>query len=311
MVKFNWKQLILPLIIIIGLAFLFYGIFQNSDLFSIIFNNFFIILGSAIVIFGILYFIIKKWSFDSKTKMGVIINVLAIVATILAALLGAYLGTSGSEHLLKEQTTLLKQNAAKAFYFDVSAFRDQVSNDIPNYENSINYDECQPILLSEKIYNGNEAYTIYQNEISSFDSNLSLDLYNFYRFLNHAENLRQNVLQRHADIISHNYTVSISDWPISPLNPDRGVLMIPTPMTTLTDYDVEEASYLYPWGTDNHLKFCTLLYYDPNGPNQKNNDIIREITDSMTLKREIITAYNMTPSLLDELNSEIYHTQRS
>jgi hypothetical protein len=308
MVKFNRAHSHL-IIIIIGSLLLFYGIINNSTILKTILNNFFIILGSVLVILGIIYLIFTEVPSDSP-KAVVMVNILMIVATILAALLGAYLGTSGSRDLIKEQNILAKQNAAKAFYFDILAFTDQISDDITTYENNIKYKSCWPILLKERIYVGNNAYNNYKNEISSFDPNLSLELFNFYRVLDHSEELRQELIKNHEEMTNHNFTYSMSDWVTSPLNPHRSLFVLnasPYPMSfnTLTSKDLYDASKRYQWGPDEDLKDCILFYYDPRGSQQKNDAIIQDISLSIELEREIILNYNHTPSLLYNLSKEI------
>jgi hypothetical protein len=272
-------------------------------------DNIFLIIGSGIVASCILYYIFTEIGFNTP-EMGLIINILAIVATILAALFGAYLGTSGSRDLIKEQNTLEKQNAAKAYYFDILAFRDQVSNDIPTYENNINYNSCQPVLLKERIYVGNHANDNYKNSISSFDPNLSLELSNFYRVMDHSEELRQELIRNHEEITDNNYSYSYSDWATSSLNPQRALIVInkspyPLSFNTLTSKDIYDASRRYQWGPDEDLKNCILTYYDPSNSQQENDAIIQDITLSIVLEREIILEYDHTRSLLYNLSKEI------
>jgi hypothetical protein len=227
-------------------------------------------------------------------KWDKIIAILGVIATIVAAFLGAYLGTSGSRDLVKEQNNALKKNIATAFYIDISSLMDDWSAIAPQFEKDLNNNTCSiSYSIRGEYYSNNGIYYSYQNEITSLNPNLSRDLFAFYTNVSKAEQLNKVTIGEMSKIDLPKFT-AVSIWSSS----------------TNSGYNFNESERqsiyeIYPWGSDEQLKYCILQTYNPMISNDQNDARIRSVMTSLQMKRSLVNAYHQAPSLLDELNDTI------
>lgn len=266
------------------------GLSRYFDIWKAYSDNFFIIVGILIVLGSIFYLITRE---DSGSKnIAVIINILAILATISAALFGAYLGSSGARDLWKEQNNEAKQNVAAALYVEISSLQEDWSSIVPLDKDDIKNNKFSITEPIRPYYSDKGLYYSFQTEIASYNPNLSTSLYIFYNEVIKADNNRVSIIEN-LNGINQNYNIQIFD--MSPT---------PTSIYNFSELEIEQISKMYPWGDDDKLKSLTLQYYNPTRTFEQNSKYIKAARSSLQMKRSIIKAYDMIPPLLTALNNE-------
>jgi len=282
-------------------------IFVYPDVANIIENNFFLILAIILIVSGIILHILSyeprytdtdgKKEKDTR-KLDLIVNIIAIIATILAALFGAYLGTSGSRDLIKQQNLEIKHNVANALKTDIMSIRDDWSaNIIPEDESDLDNNTCMGYIPMNPLYSNQGVYYAYQAQIASFNPNLSLSLFDFYTKVNHLEMMREslNIADTSAE---SNVKIPITDW--------TGGMT--STSNNFTESQIQNISTLFPWGSDLGLKTCTIGVIDPDLTPAQNYARIIRAREAYNLENGIIEAYKQIPDLLNQLNQTLNET---
>jgi len=229
----------------------------------------------------------KIKDYDSILKL--VIAILGIIATILAAFYGASLGIQGSQDLWKKQNDLTKQNVGKALYIEISRYQPiykQTSDDYKleqlNFkENNILY---PPKILRNQIYPNYLLYFTYQKEISSFSPRLSDLLFTYYTDLLSAEEYRKFIVENPHAIPTVYSPRGTSGYTCERVKND--------PITSnYKSISEEECMLIYS-------------YTDPYLSIEDNQKIFTAIIASNRMKNDIIEASEITPEILSLLKNE-------
>jgi hypothetical protein len=143
--------------------------------------------------------------FSKSGSNGSLKRDLALV--IISGLIGS-LGSYGvSNALAHEQQKSEEKNVAQALYIDISDISDHFNSTLEKANSSengaANSDKNQTSITYDPrpYYSNNGLYFVYLTEIYKFDSDLSADLYDYYKTVMDIEYKRQYI----SDHISKNY----------------------------------------------------------------------------------------------------------
>lgn len=115
---------------------------------------------------------------ESSEAFGVILKLLP---SILGAVVGGAIGLTSSYLMWRKQVSFNKKNGARALYEEISRLEVDLKNLLAPYS----------AVLVLPIYSKEGLFFIFNREISFFDPELSTKIFNFYGWLNRAENIRQ------------------------------------------------------------------------------------------------------------------------
>jgi hypothetical protein len=115
---------------------------------------------------------------ESSEKFGVILKVLP---PVLGAGVGGTIGFTSSYLMWKKQNRFNQKNIACALYLEISRLEEHLKKLL----------EHDSLLIALPIYSEQGLFFIFTKEISFFEPELSTKIFNFYGWLNQAENIRQ------------------------------------------------------------------------------------------------------------------------
>jgi len=115
---------------------------------------------------------------ESSEKFGVILKVLP---PLLGALVGGTIGFTSSYLMWKKQNRFNQKNIARALYGEISHLEEHLKKLL----------EHDSLLIALPIYSEQGLFFIFTKEISFFEPELSTKIFDFYGWLNQAENIRQ------------------------------------------------------------------------------------------------------------------------
>ena len=115
---------------------------------------------------------------ESSEKFGVILKVLP---PVLGAVVGGTIGFTSSYLMWTKQNRFNQKNIARALYSEISRLEEHLKKLLKH----------DSLLLALPIYSGQGLFFIFTKEISFFEPELSTKIFDFYGWLNQAENIRQ------------------------------------------------------------------------------------------------------------------------
>jgi hypothetical protein len=115
---------------------------------------------------------------ESSEKFGVILKVLP---PVLGAVVGGTIGFTSSYLMWTKQNRFNQKNLARALYLEISRLEEHLKKLL----------EHDSLVLALPIYSGQGLFFIFTKEISFFEHELSSKIFDFYGWLNQAENIRQ------------------------------------------------------------------------------------------------------------------------
>lgn len=119
-----------------------------------------------------------------ESLIKLIISILGIFATILAAYLGAYLGISGAENQRYDQNQKELKTIANGYLSDIA----YVDYSLSTFENSyFNKPDERGLKWEDPIYPDWGLYYSNRQDIGKFGKNISQKMYNFYNIVLTAE----------------------------------------------------------------------------------------------------------------------------
>jgi hypothetical protein len=281
----NWKRILGILVLILGIILSLNEFIRYSDIMYLFSENFYLIFGLVISITG-LWLFISSINWKSK-NVEVVVNILAILATICAALFGAYLGSLNAQNLLKEQNNAEQQNVANALYIEISTLQSEgVKLDIiQQYKDDIAHNKFTINAPDVPFYSDKGLYYSLQPEIASFNPLLSSQLYSFYNNIINADYFRNNVIED-----------------LNTINRNSSTEMYTPPQYDFNESEIEHINNLFPWNNDEQVRLLVLQYYNPDFTYAQNEKYIDAAENSLAMKKLIIQADEEIPSLLYELN---------
>jgi hypothetical protein len=219
-----------------------------------------------------------------KKNRDWIIAILGIIATVLAAGLGAAWGTSGSFDLWQKQNSYEKQNVAQALSIEITSMKDKIDFYANGYKSDLIERKVTPSPILQPFYSNNGIYFSFQKEIATFNPKLSSSLFIFYNDLIQAEYYR-NVVNEKSKIISEhpNYRTRIATNP----------------------FDVDTSKILQNFRVnDNSAKLIIWEGIDPNLTDAENYEIAEGRIANTNLKQAMVNASEMIPGILSQLNDK-------
>lgn len=220
----------------------------------------------------------------SKAKNEWIIPVLGILATVLAAGLGAYLGTSGSFDLWEKQNSYEKQNVAKALSIEISSMKEEIDFYANGYKSDLMDRKLTPTTMLQPFYSDKGMYYSFQTKIATFKNpNLSSSLFIFYNDLIQAEYYR-NIVSEKSKIIIENPNYQTRN--------------------TINPYDIDTSEFVnrYYRVNNNEAKMAVWEGIDPKLSDMDNKQIADGRLANINLKKYVVNASEMIPEILSELN---------
>lgn len=123
--------------------------------------------------------------------IDLLIAIIGILATIFAAFLGAYLGTSGTEKLWRKQLDTQNKNM-------VISLKNEISDNAKNLGDtstliSKTADDNGTYISITQFYPDTGLYHVFQKDISNLDSETSEKIYQYYHNLMNAEKNRKEI----------------------------------------------------------------------------------------------------------------------
>ena len=115
---------------------------------------------------------------ESSEAFGVILKLLP---PILGAIVGGAIGLTSSYLMWRKQDRFNKQNIAQALYLEISRLEEHLKKLL----------EHDSVVIALPIYSRERLFFIFNKEISFLDPKLSPKIFDFYGWLNRAENIRQ------------------------------------------------------------------------------------------------------------------------
>jgi hypothetical protein len=216
------------------------------------------------------------------------VQVIGVAATIAAAFLGAWLGTSGSESLWQKQVDYQNQNVAKALKIEIVSMQEEVDFNADQFRPDLIPRSFTPRPIPQQFYSDKGLYFAFQKEIAGFSPNLSTHLFIYYNDLITAEYLRNIVNEKSKIISAHpNYQT-------------RAV------RTTNDIMEVESSPFVKRFKTnDNAMKMTIWEGYDPNLSEDENVEIAQGRSAEGRLTQLLANASDLQPIILNELDNEI------
>jgi hypothetical protein len=104
-----------------------------------------------------------------------------VLPPVLGAVVGGTIGFTSSYLMWKKQNRFNQKNIASALYLEISRLAEHLKKLL----------EHDSLLLASPIYSGQGLFFIFTKEISFFEPELSTKIFDFYGWLNKAENIRQ------------------------------------------------------------------------------------------------------------------------
>lgn len=229
----------------------------------------------------------SRWDFRYwSTEMW--IQILGIIATILAAFFGAFCAGFFSESLWQKQVNYEQQNVAQALKIEILSMESDVDFVAEQFRADLVPRRFTPRPISGHFYSQNGLYFSFQPEIASFNPNLSTSLFIYYNDLIAAEELRDIVNEKSKIIDNHpEYT--------------------PRSIQSIKDIqDVQNSAFLKRFNIqDTTTRMMIWEGYDPNLTEDENVEIAQGRSANQRLKELIVNASIMQPIILNELDLEI------